>query len=89
MSSLPMEVHGYYFAEGSGALKGVVPNGSAVISIPGPFISFNSLTRVLSAKKGQYYLPKHRIENSPFLVMRTTEQLKRLTSSEVVCQQAQ
>jgi hypothetical protein len=78
MAKLPMEIHGYYFAEGSGALKGVF--GSAIVSISGPFISFDPQTRLISDAQRQYYLPASNIETSPQLISRTTDQLKKLSN---------
>jgi hypothetical protein len=78
MSSQPQEVHGYYFASGSGALKGVVPYGSVITSIPGPFVSFNPETRILSTARHRYLLPQTKMETSPFLLTRTIDQLNKL-----------
>jgi hypothetical protein len=74
-------IHSYYFAEFSGNLLGIKPKTSTVVSIGGPFISFDKKTRILTNSEGQYYLPEDRAEKSknPNLFEHTKEILNNLT----------
>ena len=78
-------IHSYYFAERSGNLLGIKPGSATVLSISGPFTSFDKKTRLLTNSEGQYYLPEDRAEKSknPNLFEHTKEILNRLTQKTI------
>jgi hypothetical protein len=76
----PITVHHYYFAEKTGNLLGILPNTSTVINIPGPFISFDKVKRLLKTGEVTVYLPEGKAEKSknPPLAQNTLTKLKSL-----------
>jgi hypothetical protein len=77
----PITIHQYYFAEKTGNLLGVLPNSSIIINIPGPFISFDKVKRLLKTSEVTVYLPEGQTEKSkiPPLYQKTMTKLKSLT----------
>jgi hypothetical protein len=76
----PITIHHYYFAEKTGNLLGILPNTSTVINIPGPFISFDKVKRLLKTGEVTVYLPEGKAEKSknPPLAQNTLTKLKSL-----------
>lgn len=80
MLSNPITIHQYYFAEKTGNLLGILPNTSTVVNIPGPFISFDKVKRLLKTSEVTVHLPEGNAEKSknPPLYQNTMTKLKSL-----------
>jgi hypothetical protein len=74
-------IESYYFSA-KGNLLGLIPDTRFTMTVEGPFISFDSKTRILTSQNGEKIIliaGKEETTNMPKIYDRTKKELKRLT----------